>query len=329
MKLTNAVMALCASIALSLALATPAQIGSTTRPAVWMCPSGHDNGRCFRELFEHPEQWEQTRKLVDVIGYTDLNLKKQFSDDELRVWLPKLKEWNIKLAMEVGAVKPWGKTGEKTFNIERPMWERVQRLGGEISAIAMDEPLCCCRKEIHEPDDYAVRETAAYIALVRQNFPNVAIGEIEPYPFIPLDDQMKWIDALQQRLAELHVRGLDFYRLDVNWAEFVVFDRGNWQEVRKLERFCRQHKLPFSLIYWASGYPGLAKKGLADDSTWYVSIMQQAYDYALVDGHPEQYVVQSWIGAPDAMLPETGQWTFTRSVKDFVERFVRRPAAAN
>ena len=41
------------------------------------------------------------------------------------------------------ALKPWGTTGEKTFSLERPMWDRVERLGGSIYAIAMDEPLCC------------------------------------------------------------------------------------------------------------------------------------------------------------------------------------------
>ena len=148
------------------------------------------------------------------------------------------------------------------------------------------------------------------------------IGDIETYPSIPLEDHFRWIDTLQQRLAERKVRGLDFYRLDVNWAEFVVFDRGNWKEVRALERHCRQLKLPFSLIYWASGLPGMRQRGLADDSTWYVGIQQQGYDYAMVDGAPVQYVVESWVAAPSNCVPETADWTFTRSVLDFSRRFV-------
>jgi hypothetical protein len=104
-----------------------------------------------------------------------------------------------------------------------------------------------------------------------------------------------------------------------------VFDRGNWPEVRKLERYCRQKKIPFSLIYWASGYPGLAKKGLADDSTWYVSLMQQGYDYALVGGSPDQYVIESWLdNAPSRSVPETEEFTFTRSVRDFSQRFAKK-----
>jgi hypothetical protein len=149
------------------------------------------------------------------------------------------------------------------------------------------------------------------------------IGDIETYPSIPLADHFWWIEALQKRLAAKNVRGLDFYRLDVNWAEFVVFNRGSWPEVRKLEQFCRKNKLPFSLIYWASGYPPLKRRGLADDSTWYVSIMSQGYEYAMVQGAPDQYVIESWVDGPARTLPEGEQFSFTRSVLDFTRRFVK------
>ena len=82
-------------------------------------------------------------------------------------------------------------------------------------------------------------------------------------------------------------------------------------------------KLPFSLVYWAADYPALTKLGLAHDATWYVSVMQQGYDYALVGGAPEQYVVQSWIDGPPRVIPETEHWTFTRSVLDFHRTFIQ------
>ena len=295
-----------------------------TRPAVAMYPPTQDSGRCFRELFEHPDQWKDTRSLISAVGYADHVLNKQFTDEQLAAWLPMLQQWGLKLELEVGAMKPWGITGEKTFNLQRKNWDRFQQLGGRIHAIGMDEPLCCTRKEIKQPDEYAVAETAAFIALVRKNYPDVRIGDIEPFPFIPLADQIQWIDALEKRLAELHIRGLDFYRLDVNWAEFTVFDRGNWQEVKKIQQHCRARKIPFSLIYWASDYPALKRRGLADDATWYISVMRQGQDYVMVDGAPDQYVIESWIGAPARNLPDSAEFTFTRSVRDFVRKFVGR-----
>jgi hypothetical protein len=295
------------------------------KPEVWMSPPGYDNGKCFRELFENPEGWKQTRASVQVLFSTDLQLNKQFSDEELTKYFAMMKSWNLKLGMEVGAIKPWGQTGAITFAKEKPMWDRIERLGGKIHAVALDEPLVCVRNELKKDDAYAVEETAQYIALVRKSFPEVRVGDIEAYPFTSLEDHYKWIEALQDRLASLHVRKLDFYRLDVDWISFSVADKGHWREVRKLEVYCRQHGLPFSLIYWASGYPGLEKRGLADDATWYTEIMQQGYDYAMVDGHPDQYVIESWLkDAPSRSLPEDQEFTFTRSVRDFVERFVKR-----
>jgi len=297
---------------------------SDPKPTVWMGPPGYDNGRCFRELFEHPDQWQQTRSVIDVLMYADHNLKRHFTDDELKAWFAQLRQWKLKFAMEVGAVKPWGLTGERVFNLQKPHWDRVERLGGQIYAVAMDEPLLCCRHHIHKPDDYAVRETAAFIALVRKHYPKILIGDIETYPSLSLADNVWWLDALGKRLAELKVRGLDFYRLDVNWPNFVVQNRGCWAEVKSLQRECRKRNLPFSLIYWAADFPALKRRGLADDSTWYVSVMRQGYDYAMVQGSPDQYVVQSWVEGPSHSVPETDPWTFTRSVLDFTRKFVKR-----
>jgi hypothetical protein len=296
---------------------------AAARPEVWMGPPEGDNGRCFRELFEKPEAWRETRTMVDVLQYADHSLAHQFADDELRAWLVQLRQWKIKFAVEVGAIKPWGITGEECFRHERPNWERIQRLGGKIHAVAMDEPLCCTRFWLHRPDDYAVQETANYIAIVREHFPEVLIGDIEAYPSLPLADHLRWIEALQRRLANAKVRGLDFYRVDVDWVHFIVDDKGSWAEVRTLEHSCRQRELPFSMIYWAADYHGLKRMGLADDATWYVSLMQHGYDYALVHGSPDQVVIQSYVGAPSHSIPETDPWTFTRSVLDFSRRFVK------
>lgn len=315
-------LSLCSLLACCSALAAePARV----KPSVWMGPPSYANGKCFRELFEKPDEWRETRSMIDVLMYADHCLNRQFKDDELRAWFAQLRQWQLKFSLEVGAVKPWGTTGEKAFNLQRPMWERVQRLGGQIYALALDEPLLCCRQHIHQTDAYALQETASFIALVRQHYPQLLIGDIETYPSIPLADHFWWIENLEKQLAAKQVRGLDFYRLDVNWAEFIAFDRGTWPEVRKLEQFCRQRKLPFSLIYWASTYPPLAQRGLADDATWYVSVLQQGYDYALVQGTPDHVAIQSWLEAPSHSTPETAPFSFTRSVLDFTRRFVQPP----
>jgi hypothetical protein len=291
-----------------------------------MIPPSAADGQCLRQLFTQPDQWVETRSLVHVLGYADHQLDRQFKDEELRAWLPMIEHWGLKLGLEVGAVKPWGATGQRTFDVERKTWERFQLLGGPIYALAMDEPLCCVRKDLQKPDAYAIEETANFVALVRKNYPGFRIGDIEPYPFLQREELLVFLDGLQARLKEMKVRGLDFFRLDVDWNHFTVGNQiyaGNWPDVKKFELACRQRKLPFSLIYWAADYGRMKQLNLADDATWYVGVMQQGYDYAFVGGAPDEYVIESWVGAPSAAVPETDEWTLTRSVRDFSKRFVR------
>jgi hypothetical protein len=292
---------------------------------VWMIPPADNNGQSLRDLTANPKQWSDTRAHVDVLGYADHLLNKQFTDEELRKVLLQLDKLNLKLGLEVGAIKPWGVTADKTFAADRQTWNRVVSLGGKVYAIAMDEPLSATHNDLHKDSDYAAAETAKFIALVRKSYPNIIIGDIEPYPSLQTTELLVFIDALQNNLAQMNVRGLEFFRLDVDWVHFVKGNapHGSWPEVRDIELECRKRQIPFGLIYWAADYPELRSHGLADDSTWYVSIIQQGYDYALVGGAPDQFVIESWISAPAHILPETTDWTFTRSVRDFTQRFVR------
>ena len=306
--------------------ATNAGHPASTLPRYVVGPPNRDRvnrGLSFRELFEKPDEWKETRALTDALLYADWSFR-EFTDDELRSWFAQMQRWNIKLELEVGGVKEWGgATGESTFKAQKPMWDRLQRLGGNIYSIVMDEPLCCVRQSLHRTDEYAVEQTADFIALVRANYPNLIIGEAEPYPSIPVYDHMRWIYALQSRLAARHIKGVEFYRMDVNWIVFDIRNQGSWNEVKQIQKYCKSSNLPFSLIYWAPGYDYMEKLGLADDSTWRTGVMAQGYAYASVNGVPDQYVLEDWEDCPSHTVPETADYSFTRSALDFGRKFVK------
>ena len=85
--------------------------------------------------------------------------------------------------------------------------------------------------ELKKPDDYAVQETTNYIALVRKRFPGPAHRR---HRGLSVYLAGRIISAgstlLQKRLAKMKVRGLDFYRLDVDWVHFI-HGHGSWAEV--------------------------------------------------------------------------------------------------
>jgi|GEM_PF-4957229 len=53
-----------AVLALVIGSAT-AVLAQAPRPTVWMSPPGNENGKSFRDLFEHPDQWKETRAMAD------------------------------------------------------------------------------------------------------------------------------------------------------------------------------------------------------------------------------------------------------------------------
>ena len=285
-------------------------------PTIWAMPPNVNTGAPMRELFEHPAAWQQARSHLTGIGYAD-HAWADFSDEELRQWFPQIRRWNLKLAMEVGAIKPWGPTGELAFAKSRKNWDRFLADGAEIDTIALDEPLATTIGTFHKPMAYAVEQTATYIALVRKNYPTWKVGDIEPYPAFQTPQLLEFIDALQARLNQMHVRGLDFVRLDVDWMNFVpgnINGRKGWRGVKDLETKIRRRGLPFSLIYWGANVPLATKQGKLTAMTWETAILGQAAAYGDVDGRPDDYVIEDWVKSPEHSIPEGSPGTFMHSV---------------
>jgi hypothetical protein len=123
----------------------------------------------------------------------------------------------------------------------------------------------------------------------------------------------------------MKVRGLDFFRLDVNWMLFrsgdLAGERG-WEGVRAVEDECHRRGIPFGLIYWAADFPMLNRQGLATEDSWEQGIMSEGASYAAVGGVPDQYVIESWVHTPTHATPESEPGTFMHSVLRFTQQFV-------
>jgi hypothetical protein len=285
-------------------------------PKVVIAPP--DDG--LRDLFEHPDSWPKARALTGALLYADHNLT-HLKDNDLRRWFAQMGTWHISLELEVGTIKRWGPTADATFAAEKPMWDRAIQLGANLASIAMDEPLVASRG-LKKPDSYAIEQTARFISLVRQHYPTMRVGDIEPYPSIALEEHMVWIAQLQARLRALGIAPLDFYRADVDWVSFAKADRGSWRGVAQLAAEVRKAGLPFSLIYWASGFPSEKAAGFGGEDTWYIEVMGQGYNVADTGLRPDQFVLESWLNTPSRVVPEDQDFTFTRSVRDFAQKFV-------
>jgi hypothetical protein len=280
----------------------------------------------LKQMMADDDLWVDARSSVGSFLSAEGTFK-TFTDGELDTLIKKLKAWNISLALEVGGVKEWCRLGQECFSKQKSWWNRITNHGGEISSFAMDEPRHKVVVDLHLPEDYAVEQVAQFIQAVRAAYPQALVGDIETYPTQPTADHIKWIDRLEQRLQEKGVRGLDFYRLDVNWVVFQTEHKGSWADLKAIEEHCHAKKIKFSLIYWASNFPLEKAAGRLNDKTWYDAIMSQGRAYAATGAVPDQYVIESWISLPKQALPDSADYSYTRSVRDFTRQFVQRAPA--
>jgi hypothetical protein len=239
-----------------------------------------------------------------------------------------MRQWHLGLQLEVGAIKEWAHTGAAAFTKQKVMFDRALALGAPLESLAMDEPLCCTRRNHLMDQAAAARETADFIAHVRAAYPNLRVGEVEPYPFMSLAEHLAWIKDLQAALAARQVRGLDFYRLDVDYMNFLLGGHGGWTDVHHLEQACRAQHLPFSLIYWAAGYPLMERAHLPIEPVWHLGVMSEAYVYAAIGGKPDDIALESWVKGPPRTVPDSDPLTFTGTARDFLQTFVNPPASA-
>lgn len=305
---------------LALAFAGPA----LARPFVWMSPPGKGDGQVFRDLLDHPDAWATARSRIDGFQAADHVLNEDFNDADLRRLFAQLKAWHLKLGFEIGALKPWGPTADQTFPRERRFFDRFLADGARIDSVAMDEPLKFAVMKRELGDEYAVREVARFVTMFRHAYPRVAVGDIEPMPGIQPDRLLAFVDGVNAQLHQAGVRGLDFVRIDPNWATFIRGSRlgdAGWRQIQAAEAGCRQRGIAFSLIYWASNMNYSMRAEGAGEAAWEQEILYEFQKYRAAGGMPDQVVIQSWLHSADnsgpeprQTIPETEPNTFTHSV---------------
>ena len=232
-----------------------------------------------------------------------------YSDDQLSKWFMLLRQWKINVELEVGVIKEWGPTSSKTFHAEYPIWDRVLRLNGPLTAIAMDEPYAAA-KNLKLSPEYAFNEVRNFATLTRERYgKRLIIGDIEPYPSFTASTLEDWQDKLSSITNADGSKLISFFRIDPDWTAFRN-DIEGWKQLIPLQ-FQTQHSgMFFSLIYWASPYPAALARGEATDQLWYTDVMAQASAVTRSGLQIDESVHQIWVKGPIRIIPDTDRYTF-------------------
>ncbi len=198
--------------------------------------------------------------------------------------------------------------------------ERIQRVGGEVYAITMDEPLyysqrfrgndrqIACRMSISD----AAAQAAIKIAEVRKIFPDVKVGDVEPIGISQAGEGRPWSVDLQDWIDEFKKANgfpLAFLQFDVLWAQ------PNWAaQLAAMAPAVHSAGVPFGIIY----------NGLRTDPTDKAWILSARHHVAEVEGlfrdRPHQAVFQTWTDRPRKMLPEQAGDSLTGLLLWYVRR---------
>lgn len=299
---------------------TPADLSA--RPLIWFAPlpplpmgpgrqyTGSDD---FLDLFTADARWTNAAGRIGVfklygewVDYTD--------GASLGSAVRGIGDRGIVLAVEAGPLDAAATCGagvegfagrESGLRLART----IRAAGGVLQVIALDEPWYFAHvydgpNACHWPVEQVAEGVAAFVAAVREEFPWVQVGDIEPAPPpVSAAGLAAWIDAYTAAVGAPPA----FLHLDVDWA------RSDWPaQALAVETASRQRGVPFGLIYNGGS--------ATSDATWAYRAGTRVVAYEdVAGGRPDHVVFQSWMDKPDAVLPETEPSSFTALINRYVD----------
>lgn len=281
----------------------PTPIPPTPVPAdlVWFGPNF--GSRDYAELFTKPEQWRLARGKVDVFKFDIQSVLENpcviCGDNILHTFVNvnafrKLNDWGVATALTVGVVKEWGCTGTEEFRAANVAIQNIRANGGVVTFLDMDEPFMggnyappgskSCGYTMQQSADAASR----FIRQVRAAYPNLLVGDTEPYPLFSVTELEQWTLALEARgvfPAYLH---LD---VDMVWARERRLDVAG--DLRTLNQFFQERRIPFGVIFisdWTDA---------GSDRAYFDSTMEWVRTVNAAIGKPQHVIFNSWQAAPE------------------------------
>jgi hypothetical protein len=247
---------------------------AATQPEVWFGPaswfstpsSPHPRAVDFMEMFKPNAPWQNAASHVQVFRLGSVffhRVGQESNQDEVDAVVAGLKRRHIAIAVEIGAIEiiPGScperiQEGYGTLSQARKVIDMIKAAGGEIEYLNMDELLnyghffehSSSKTGCQLPISEIVSRSANILALFKQEFPNILIGETEPTAMMReegnnhIAERSDWKPAMLEyytRFREALGKPLDFLILDPQWE----FKRGSVaQDVRTVYDYAEELK---------------------------------------------------------------------------------------
>jgi hypothetical protein len=308
-----AALALGAALLLKLTLGFPAQIWVGAMEPEWRKQRGWPEND-FMQMFDQSAPWTKAASKVNVFLVTK-KFAVEAPEEEVKKLIDNLQARHIALALQGVPLVSSDACGKSIESYGPPhsmpaAAARLKKLGGEVQYIALDEPLYFGHEfegnanlhACHSPVDKLAEQTAATMAEVRKVFPDVKVGDVEPFP-VHHPDARTWIANLTE--------WWDAYR-KYNGAPFAFFQADlvrttpDWRnQFEAAVAVVRRDGIPLGVIYDGQPTDGSDEAWTANARSLCRTVESQ------MKVIPDLVVFQTWTDRPRKMLPETADGSLT------------------
>lgn len=272
----------------------------------------------FDRMFEPggADDWTAARAQTDVFKLHAWQVRHFLSDEQLVAIFDFLDAHDIPLMFETEPLPPPDPDEcDHTESFEGPydleMAQRLSDLGGTVDFVAVEEPYHFAHKlegpgACRYPVERVVDEVIDYVEQIREIYPGVPVGSIEPIWSTPVmttpDDMAVWLDTYADRAGEPFA----FLHLDPDW----YWDR--WPEVAAgIEEIADARDVPMGVLY-NGGFE-------SDSASWMQFLMENAARLEIEYGvTPQHVMIQSWVDQPEFSLPDDDLAALTSGVVRYV-----------
>jgi hypothetical protein len=267
----------------------------------------------FLDLFAAGAPWDDAAARISVFKLYG-EWVDTVSEADLQTAIAGIRERGMVLAVEAGPLDAAGGCGVGVEGFAgstsgRRLAARIRDAGGVLQVVALDEPWYFAHvydgpQACHWPVAQVAQGVADFVAAVRDEFPWVVVGDIEPNPApVTVVGLSEWMDAYASAVGN----PMAFLHLDLDWSQ------SNWSDFTlEVEAEGDQRAVPTGIIYTGGGAPS--------DEQWIQLAGQRALDHEDRDGgEPDHVVFQSWDDHPNHVLPDADELTFTSLVRRYVD----------
>jgi hypothetical protein len=296
----------------------PTAVDLSSRPLIWYAPLPAEPALAgavdFMDQFTPDAPWQYTSGYVDVYKLYGGWVARGASAEQLATAIPDIRRRGQVLAVEAGpltAPADCGQAVESFAGVDeaRVIASRVIAAGGRIAVIAFDEPYYYAHvydgpNACHWDLARIASMTGEYVSVLRQYFPELVAGDIEPLPEpVTAAGLADWLDAYQAAAGE----PLAFLHLDMDWG------RPGWEALgHSVATKAAARGVPVGMIY---------NGGAAPTAAQWIQLAGLRVKQFEAGGAADHTIFQSWMPQPDHTLPESDPTAFSSLVRTYVEDY--------